>query len=238
MKPIAIFRFSASDGPGYCASFLDRHAVPWQLFKLDEGEAIPASLDEFSGFILMGGAMSVNDDLPWIPPMLSLVRHAIAAQQPCLGHCLGGQLIAKALGGVVSANPVKEIGWQPVRVEDSPVARMWLGDDLNTWTTFQWHGETFTIPHGATRILTGDACANQAYVIGNSLGMQCHVEMTSPMIKAWAEDWAKEKADPTLPSVQRPQEMLIAMDENLVTLHQAADRLYGQWLKGLKGMAQ
>jgi GMP synthase-like glutamine amidotransferase len=186
----------------------------------------------------MGGAMSVNDDLPWIPPMLSLVRHAIAAQQPCLGHCLGGQLIAKALGGVVSANPVKEIGWQPVRVEDSPVARMWLGDDLNTWTTFQWHGETFTIPHGATRILTGDACANQAYVIGNSLGMQCHVEMTSPMIKAWAEDWAKEKADPTLPSVQRPQEMLIAMDENLVTLHQAADRLYGQWLKGLKGMAQ
>ncbi len=235
MKPVAIFRFSPTDGPRYCGSFLDRHSVPWQIFKLDEGDVVPTALDTFSGVILMGGAMSVNDDLPWIPAILRLIRQAIAAKQPCLGHCLGGQLISKALGGTVSANAVKEIGWQPVTMYDSPIARTWLGDDLKAWTTFQWHGETFTIPEGATRILTSDACTNQAYVIGNSLGMQCHVEMTPQMIEAWALDWDKENADPTLQSVQRPREMLAAMATNLVVLNRVADRLYGQWLKGLKG---
>jgi GMP synthase-like glutamine amidotransferase len=233
MKPVAIFRFSPADGPGYCAIFLDQHSVPWRLFKLDEGDAVPTTLDTFSGFILMGGAMSVNDDLSWIPAILKLIRQATAARQPCLGHCLGGQLISKALGGTVSANAVKEIGWQPVTIEDSSIARTWLGDDLKTWTTFQWHGETFTIPEGATRILTSDACTNQAYVIGNSLGMQCHVEMTPQMIEAWAHDWDEENADATLPSVQRPEEMLAAMKANLIVLNRVADQLYGQWIKGL-----
>ncbi len=55
--------------------------------------------------------MSVNDDLPWIPPVLALIRRAVAADIPVLGHCLGGQLMSKALGGSVGRNAVKEIGW-------------------------------------------------------------------------------------------------------------------------------
>jgi GMP synthase-like glutamine amidotransferase len=144
--------------------------------------------------------------------------------------------MSRALGGVVTRNPVKEIGWNPIRIDDNEVSRQWLGDDMvdnRDFTTFQWHGETFTIPDGATRIVTGDACANQAYVIGNSLGMQCHVEMTQKMIQTWCRDWEKEHADPQLPSVQTPDEMMEEMRENLVLLKQIADRLYGQWCEGL-----
>lgn len=233
MKPVAIFRFSPTEGPGHFATFMDAQRIPWRLFKLDAGNAVPQDLDAYSGFVFMGGPMSVNDDLPWIPPMLNLIRDAIAADKPCLGHCLGGQLISKALGGVVSKNPVMEIGWNPVQVEDSTIARDWLGEDLREWTTFQWHGETFTIPAGASRILTGGACANQAYVIGKSLGMQCHVEMTPEMIEAWCRDWAKEGADPALPSVQTPAEIQAAMAGNLQTLNRVADRLYARWVSGL-----
>lgn len=233
MKPVAIFRFSPTEGPGHFAIFMDAQRIPWRLFKLDAGNAVPQDLDAYSGFVFMGGPMSVNDDLPWIPPMLNLIRDAIAADKPCLGHCLGGQLISKALGGVVSKNPVKEIGWNPVRVEDCAIARDWLGEDLHEWTTFQWHGETFTIPPGATRILSGEACANQAYVIGKSLGMQCHVEMTPEMIESWCRDWAKEGADPALPSVQTPAEIQAAMENNLLTLNRVADRLYARWVSSL-----
>ena len=60
--------------------------------------------------------MSVNDDLPWIGPVLALIRDAVARDIPLLGHCLGGQLISKALGGAVRQNPVKEIGWGEVSV--------------------------------------------------------------------------------------------------------------------------
>ncbi len=235
MKPVAIFRFASDDGPGYFASFLDRHSIAWLQYNLDEDVALPANLDGFSGLVLMGGPMSVNDDLPWIAPVLTLIRDAITDNRPCIGHCLGGQLMAKALGGEVTQNPVKEIGWNPLRAENNAIARQWLGDDIVDhphFTTFQWHGETFTLPNGATRILSADACRDQAFVIGNSLGMQCHVEMTHAMIEEWCGDWEAENVDASA-SVQRPAEMREAMQENLRALHGLADRLYGRWIAGL-----
>ncbi|MEP7155304.1 MAG: type 1 glutamine amidotransferase [Betaproteobacteria bacterium] len=236
MKPVAILRFSSDDGPGYFASFLDRHWIPWTLFKLDQGEMPPTDIEQFSGLGFMGGAMSANDSLPWTEPVLALMKKAFANEQPCIGHCLGGQLMSRALGGVVTKNPVKEIGWNPLVADDNEIARQWLGKDIvddPNFTTFQWHGETFTLPQGATRILSAPACANQAYVFGNSLGMQCHVEMTPDMIEEWCGDWASEHADASLPSVQTPDEMREAMHENLKTLNQLADRLYTKWIAGL-----
>jgi len=236
MKPVAIFRFSSDDGPGYFASFLDRHSIPWTLFKLDGGETPPGDIEQFSGLVFMGGPMSANDNLPWTGPVLALMRKAFAVGQPCIGHCLGGQLMSRALGGEVTRNPVKEIGWNPLVAESNPVARQWLGEDIVDdphFTTFQWHGETFTLPPGATRILTAPACANQAFVFNNSLGMQCHVEMTPAMIEEWCTDWESENADPALPSVQTPEEMRASMQENLQAMNRLADRLYAKWISGL-----
>ena len=233
VKPVAIFRFSAEDGPGYFASFLARQSVPWTLFKLDEGAALPHNLDDYAGFVFMGGPMSVNDDLPWMAPVQKLIRRAIDNDQPCLGHCLGGQLMSKALGGDVTTNPVKEIGWNKVQAADSVTARAWLGGDVSSLTTFQWHGETFSIPPGAERILSSDACANQAFIIGKSLGMQCHTEMTPEMIDDWCHDWAKENADPALASIQTPEEMLVATQDNIAGLNRLADQLYAKWLEGV-----
>ena len=233
MKPIAIFRFSPGCGPGYFTAFLDARAIPWALFALDEGVTAPTDLSLYSGFAFMGGPMSVNDDLPWISPVLQLIRQAIAHDAPCLGHCLGGQLISKALGGAVTTNTVKEIGWYPVCVEASSTARDWFGDDWHRWTTFQWHQETFSIPVGAERILTGDACQNQAYVIGKSLSMQCHIEMTPAMIEDWCQDWEKENANLGSPTIQKPEQMLSEMPENLLTLNRVADQLYTKWLEGV-----
>ena len=149
---------------------------------LDQGETVPRDARRFSGLVFMGGPMSVNDDLPWIIPALELVRDAVRKDVPVLGHCLGGQLMSKAFGGNVTANKVKEIGWGEVRVADNGVARAWLGD-LPAFESFHWHGETFSIPPGATRILEGEHCANQAFAIGKHLGMQCHVEMTPELVR-------------------------------------------------------
>ena len=113
MRPLTIFRHIACEGPAYLAEVLDHHAVPWRLVKIDAGEPVPDTLDDCSGLVFMGGPMSVNDPLPWIEQELALIRRAQAGNMPVLGHCLGGQLICKALGGTISANPVKEIGWHP-----------------------------------------------------------------------------------------------------------------------------
>jgi GMP synthase-like glutamine amidotransferase len=231
MKPIAIFRHSAGEGPGYFATFLDAHEIPWQLIRIDEGALPPASVAAYSGLCFMGGPMSVNDDLPWLPPVFDLIRAAISADVPVIGHCLGGQLISKALGGVITKNPIKELGWGEVAVTDA-VSRDWLGD-LERFEAFHWHGETFSIPPGATRILRSAYCDNQAFVMGPHLAMQCHVEMTEAMIRLWNRQWADENALPG-PSVQRPEEMYERIDERIAAMRVAADRLYTRWITGLK----
>jgi GMP synthase-like glutamine amidotransferase len=235
MKPIAIFRHSPTEGPGYFATYLDSRNLPWQLVALDRGEAVPARIDDFSGLVFMGGPMSVNDDLPWIAPVLELIRKAVAADVPVLGHCLGGQLMSKALGGSVGRNPVKEIGWGEIEVADNPDARAWFGLDLRRFESFHWHGETFTIPPGGIRIMGNRNCENQGFVVGKSLGMQCHVEMTEQLIDSWCESGAEEIAGSKgSPAVQSAAQMKSRMQEKIGAMRGVADRLYDRWVKGLK----
>ncbi len=132
------------------------------------------------------------------------------------------------------ANPVREIGWGEVRVADNGVAREWLGE-LQSFETFQWHGETFSIPPGATRVLEGEHCANQAFALGRHLAMQCHVEMT-----AGAGAHLAARAGPTRsrehrksPAVQPPAEIDKDVEPRLDRLHQVADRIYDRWSEGL-----
>lgn len=236
MRPVAIFRHSPTEGPGYFAIFLERHGIPWRLIAIDEGEAVPATADAYAGLCFMGGPMSVNDPLPWIAPVCALIRDAAAKDIPVIGHCLGGQLMSKALGGQVTKNPVKEIGWGEAADEDNESARHWLGErsDLPA-TVFQWHGETFSIPPGATRILRSDHCDNQMFVAGPHLGMQCHVEMTPEMIATWCAQWSDEAAAVVhQPSVQTPAQMLADIPAKLPVMRELADRLYSAWLAGLK----
>ncbi len=234
MTPVAIFRHAATEGPGYLAGFLDAHRLPWQLIAIDAGDAVPHSAAEFSGLVFMGGPMSVNDDLPWIAQVEALIRNAVACEVPVLGHCLGGQLMSKALGGVVSRNPVKEIGWGKVAVADNDVARAWFGD-ARRFNAFHWHGETFTLPQGATHLLSSAHCANQAWAMGKHLALQCHVEMTAGMIAAWCEAGADELlAAKGSPAVQPADAMQRQMADELPHLHEVAARLYSRWIGGLR----
>ncbi len=235
MKPIAIFRHAAHEGPGHFATFCDAHGLPWKLLRIDAGEPIPATPNDFSGLVFMGGPMSVNDDLPWIAPALALIRAAAAADLPVLGHCLGGQLMARALGGSVGRNPIKEIGWGAVRVLESPVARDWFAA-VNTFESFHWHGETFAPPPGAERILESAYCANQAFALGPHLALQCHVEMTEAMIQSWCEVGAEEiAAAAASPAVQTAQQMRELNAANLPVMRAVAEQLYGRWTRGLQG---
>jgi GMP synthase-like glutamine amidotransferase len=232
MKPIAIFRHARTEGPGYLGTFLDERTIPWQLIAIDAGDALPSGASNYSGLVFMGGPMSVNDDLPWIPPVLALIRDAEAKDIPLLGHCLGGQLISKALGATVSRTPTKEIGWGEVQVSDNNIARSWFGK-VRSFSAFHWHGETFTLPQGATHLLSSAHCLNQAYSIGKHLALQCHVEMTEEMTAAWCAVGADEIAASSSPAVQSVDEIQQQMKARLPPLNSVADQVYSHWVNGL-----
>lgn len=236
MKPIYIFRHNASEGPGYFSTFLEARNIPFQVICADQGEAIPDSLDSCSALVFMGGPMSVNDDIAWIEPELQLIRQAIAQDMPVLGHCLGGQLISKALGGTIGANPVKEFGWIPVQQEENEATKSWLEELPTSFPAFHWHGETFTIPDGATNILSSEFCTNQAFVIGNTLAMQCHIEMTETIVHEWAKLHPEDIAVAG-PSIQTHAQMSEQLSEKISALQQHADTLYTRWLQPLSTSA-
>jgi len=234
-KPIVIFRHVANEGPGYLAEFLDRHGLAHRTVRIDAHDPIPESIADAAGLVFMGGPMSVNDPLPWIPKVLKLIREADAAGIPVLGHCLGGQLLAKALGARVRRHRLKEIGWLKCVASDSPRARDWLNGLPPQFEVFHWHGETFEIPAGATHLLRSRHCRNQAYAIGKHLGLQCHIEMTPALVRAWARDGAREiaAAGPS-ETVQRRALMVSSLARRTADLHRVADVLYTRWIQGLQ----
>ena len=139
--------------------------------------------------------------------------------------------MSKALGGTVSRNPVKEIGWGEVTVADNDTARAWFGEVLR-FNAFHWHGETFSLPQGATHLLSSAYCANQAWAIGKHLALQCHVEMTAEMIVSWCEAGADEIVIASA-TVQSAAEMQLQTADNLPRMQEAARRLYAHWVLGL-----
>lgn len=235
MNPVLIIQHTATEGPGYFSEFLERYAIPWRIINIDAGEALPDMLNGYSGLCLMGGPMSVNDDLPWIPLELALIRQAVTRGVPVVGHCLGGQLLSKAMGGVVTKNPVKEIGWGEVRVTDASAAQEWIQHIDQPMNVFHWHGETFSIPQQAIRILESTHCANQAFILDNRhLGMQCHIEMTPGMIQTWCETGAGEIASSPGPAVQTAEAMQADLDTHIPRLREIADKLYSRWIQELE----
>jgi GMP synthase-like glutamine amidotransferase len=233
MKPVIVFKNVTHEGPGYLGDFLTEKKIPWQIINTNEFDSLPASILGYSGVVIMGGPMSVNDDLPWIAPLQELIREARDADIPLLGHCLGGQLISKAFGGEVSANPVKEIGWGEVTVSRNEAAKHWFGE-IEIFNSFHWHGETFSLPEGAIHVLASAHCYNQAYSMGKHLAFQSHIEVTTEMVKNWCELGVIELAESAgVPAVQQAEAMQQALPVHCFFLNKVAKQVYGQWIKGL-----
>ena len=232
MKPVAIFRSSPIEGPGYLSDCLDERGIPWQLIRIDSGDEIPTRIDRFSGLVFMGGPMSVNDDLPWIDPAINLIRDADRAGLPVLGHCLGGQLMSKAFGGSVSRSDNKEFGWGEVTRSDNDTAREWFGDQA-VIDVFHWHGEFFTRPQGSVHLLSSRYCENQAFSMGKHLAMQCHIEMTQEMVMKWSEMGSGEEGGGVGPPVQSSQAMRMDLIKRVSTLNRTAQAVYQKWITGL-----
>ena len=231
MKPIIIFRHIACEGPGYLGDYLTFREIPFQTVCVDQGEEVPENLNACSGLVFMGGPMSPNDSVPWIEQELRLIRMAHQGNIPILGHCLGGQLISKALGGKITSNPVSEMGWYPVRGYSNEKSDDWLKGLPEQFEVFHWHGETFSLPIGATPLLESEFCKNQAFVIGNCLALQCHLEMKNNMVQEWFDFYNEDVPEPSS-SVQSREQMLENLEERIQNSKAVADVFYEKWLSG------
>lgn len=144
------------------------------------------SVHSIDALVIMGGPMGVHDTArhPWLLREKEFIESAMRRQIPVLGVCLGAQLLAEVLGARVTKNACEEIGWFPVR-RIQELQGTCVQDFPASFEALHWHGDTFSIPSGATNFIASEGCANQAFVYGDHvLGLQFHLEMLPSHVQA------------------------------------------------------
>ncbi len=193
MKPVLVLRHSPHEALGNLAVALraaglelrvvNCFAEDWPQFAA-EGFSPP----DYSGLVVMGGPMNVDqtEEYPFLHTEAGWLRQAVEAELPTLGVCLGAQLLAKALGARVRANPVKEIGWYEIELLPEARSEGLMAGSRSRETVFHWHGDTFDLPAGAVHLARGSTCPQQAFRYGQrAYGVQFHPEITAEMVAHW-----------------------------------------------------
>jgi GMP synthase (glutamine-hydrolysing) len=204
MKLATVIRHVHFEDLGAFASVLERQG--YEITYLDAGvDVMPGPrADQTDLLVVLGGPIGAyEDDLyPFLGNELAMIRRRLEKNQPVLGICLGAQLIARALGARVYPGSAKEIGWSILELTEagrqSPLAL------LEAVPVLHWHGDTFDLPAGATRLASTAVCANQAFALGTQvLAFQFHPEATEDGFERWLIGHACEIA--ATPGVSVPE---------------------------------
>jgi GMP synthase (glutamine-hydrolysing) len=239
MNPVLILQFMDNDAPAYLGTWLDQRGITSDLRLAIASDGFPESIDGYSALALLGGGMSANDDLPFLRTAQRLIDQAMRVGIPVLGHCLGGQLMARTLGARVAASPMPEVGWHRMQRIDSSSSREWFGD-ADTHEVFHWHYEAFDLPAGSQRLSSSEQCPNQAFAIGPHLGLQFHVEVDAAKIVLWLthHDRQYEQAQQVFKTVHGAERIRQDTARYLAGQRRLADRIYGRWAQAARLIPQ
>lgn len=186
-KPVLIIQHAQHEHPAAIRRALESQGIQTWWLHPYRGESFPEPR-EISGLISLGGPMGANDEdrHPWIIPEIELIRRCVEAGMPVAGICLGGQMMARAMGGKVERNHTAEVGWFPIEVLPEGRKDPIVGAAGGNPTVYHWHGDTFHLPPDAVLLARSQACPRQAYRIGErAYGFQFHPEADHQLVDEW-----------------------------------------------------
>jgi GMP synthase (glutamine-hydrolysing) len=166
----------------------------WDITLLDVPSAdltdagIVAGIEQADLLVVLGGPIGVGDAeaYPFLTPELRLIERRLTQDRPLLGICLGSQLMASALGSRVYPGGTKEIGWGQLQLTDAGMASCLAPLADPDAMVLHWHGDTFDLPDGATRLASSPLYENQAFAYGrNALALQFHIEADPARLEEW-----------------------------------------------------
>jgi GMP synthase (glutamine-hydrolysing) len=234
MSQVWVFQQVDAEPPALIETVLRRRGRGVRIFRMDQGDAPPRLTPECAGLVVMGGPMAVYEPErnPWLTGEQALIEQALAADLPILGICLGAQFLAQAAGAkVYPGQRPKEIGWGRVTLTPAGQADAICGhlaDPSGHAETivFQWHGDTFDLPRGATLLATSTLYPHQAFRVGRmAYGFQFHFEVTEPIIRDWMSRWRAEVLEQRLD----PEAILAGIPKHLPAMQARGEAATGAW---------
>jgi GMP synthase (glutamine-hydrolysing) len=187
---VVVFQHVPYEALGVLEPLIRRRGFDIETVNLWNTASARPELDGADALIVLGGPMAVYESgrYPHLMTETKIIQHAIERDVPVLGVCLGAQLIAGALGARVYPSGVKEIGWYDVFPSDAAKNDPLLRHLCSTEKLFQWHGDTFDLPHGAVHLASSPLCSQQAFRYGDNVyALQFHLEVDAAMIESWVE---------------------------------------------------
>jgi len=186
-KPILIVQHAPHEHPAAVRRALESQGILTRWIHPYQGEVYPKP-SEIAGLISLGGPMGANDETDhlWVRQEIKLMRECVDADYPVVGICLGGQLLARAMGSRVERNEAHEVGWFPIDVTEEGRKDPILGAAGSNPTVYHWHGDTFHLPPSAVLLARSKVCPRQAYRIGEKIyGFQFHPEADHQLVGEW-----------------------------------------------------
>jgi GMP synthase-like glutamine amidotransferase len=178
------------------AEALASGSVDLDTRAVHKGDDLPDDLSGFDGLVVMGGPMSAlsGRGFPTRTAELALLVEALDRGVPTVGVCLGSQLLASAAGGSVFRGAAgQEIGWGPVEFSAAAHADPLFEGVPDSVPVLHWHGDTFDLPEGATRLASSRQYPNQAFRVGEcAWGLQFHVEVDLVAVAEFVEAFGSE----------------------------------------------
>ncbi|MEA2064484.1 MAG: type 1 glutamine amidotransferase [Gemmatimonadota bacterium] len=236
MKPFLVIQHVESEDAGAFGRVLRERSIETRLVRIFAGDPVPEQAEQWSGLLVMGGPMNVQEAsgrYPNLADEMELIRLAHREGMPVLGICLGAQLVAAALGARVYDGGVKEIGWHEVAFTRQASSDPLLKDFPERLTVLQWHGQTFDLPQGATvHLASSPLYPNQAFRYGQTTwALQFHLEATGEHVRRWMREGSAELAG--CPKVDRDA-LVAGIEKYEAGLIELAEILFARFISNCK----
>jgi GMP synthase-like glutamine amidotransferase len=224
------FQHVPFENPAFLLSWAEKKGHPITKTLLYTGDD-PLAAPDYDLLVIMGGPMNIYeyDKYPWLKAEKAAIKEAIADDKFVLGICLGGQLIADVLGGKVTQNPQKEIGWLPVAQTQEIAAISPFDIFPQEYMAFHWHGDTFALPPGAMLQSSTVACKNQGFLYKKRvIGFQYHIEATEQSVGALVDNCGEELV--SAPYIHTPERIRKDTKQYQKTANQLIERMLEEWI--------
>ena len=228
MPEVLVLQHMACEPLGTIEAALHQTDLSHRYIRAQESDPVPQEIGDAAGLIILGGPMGAyeQDKYPFLADELRLIASAVSKKAPILGVCLGGQMLAYALGAAVRPGPQKEIGWHSVTLAaEAAEDALWQGLPPN-FTGYHWHGDYFALPRGAVSLASSALTPCQAFRYGDfAYGFQFHLEVTEAIIREWTAAFANELAEAGLEA----DSSLSGLSKYLLSMQEIAQEVFGRW---------